>query len=102
MDLISIGLIVWSRILARRPAAPQWVRIIWVPLIVVPTGGLLASIAWLRNAFASVQSVPASEKATALANQISHAMTFVAVALVFEAAVAVALGVYTYTGRARA
>jgi hypothetical protein len=102
MDLVSIGLIIWSRLLARRPAAPRWVRVVWLPLIVVPTGGFLASVAWLRYAFTSINTLPASEKATALANQISHAMSFVVVALAFDALVAVALGVYTYTGRAKA
>jgi hypothetical protein len=101
VDLLALGLVIWSRFLARRPGAPRWVRWLWAPLIGVTVGSLLATVLGLRYAFYAASTVPAAEKAQHLADGIARAMTFTAAGLVFDLAAAVALGVYAWTGRAR-
>lgn len=91
MDLVALGLAVWSRWLWRRPGAPSWLRwVSWVLLVgfVVSLGG---TVLGLRLAFGSVESVDPSQKATVLAASISRAMAFTAAGLVLDAVVFVVL-----------
>lgn len=100
MDLFAIGLIVWSRVLLRRPDAPRWLR--WVaPALglgfVVSLGGTALGLVW---AFHAVESVPADQKVSLLAAGISRAMRFTVAGLVLDAVALVALLVVTFGRRA--
>ena len=99
MDLIAIGLIVWSRLLMRRPDAPSWLG--WVaPALVL---GFLVSLVGtglgLMWAFRAVETVPADQKASVLSANIARAMWFTLIGFVFDAIALVALLVVTFGRR---
>lgn len=99
MDLIAIGLSVWSRLLMRRPDAPSWLR--WVaPALVL---GFLVSLVGtglgLMWAFRAVETVPADQKASVLSANIARAMWFTLIGFVFDAIALVALLVVTFGRR---
>lgn len=99
MDLVALGLIVWSRLLLRREGAPRWLRWVAPVLLLGFAVSLGGTVFGLKLAFQSIEGVPPDQKAAALAASISRAMWFTAFGLGLDAAAFVALLVVTVRGR---
>jgi hypothetical protein len=99
VDLIALALIIWSRVLLRRPGAPLWLR--WVmPVLLVgfvmSLGGTALGLKW---AFHAAEGVPADQKATVLAAGISRAMWVALIGVVLDGVAFAALVAVTLRRR---
>ncbi len=95
MDLVAIILFFWARWLSKQPDAPVWLRYVGPALVVAFFGSMLGTIGGLWLAFHAVENVDPANRATFLAQGISVAMNFTAVALIFDALVLVVLVFFT-------
>ncbi len=79
--VVSLGLFLWARRVARRQGGVWWQRATWLPLVALGLGliGAAASMALLTQAFDAVESTDAATKASALAEAISKTMTVTAI-----------------------
>ncbi len=78
------ALFVWARAIARRRGdTPLWRRARWLPVLGFAASllGLLASVATIAIAFATIGSVDAESRATALARGIATGMNVGALGL---------------------
>jgi hypothetical protein len=79
--LITLGLRVWGRWVARRQGGVWWQRASLMPpvALVLATVGIAGTMTQLVRAFERVQTVNPEYKAAALADGISGAMLFTAI-----------------------
>ena len=102
MDLFAIILFFWARWLRKQPGTPSGLRyappLIFAAFLVSTFGTVFG----LLYAFEHVKSVEPALKATQLASDISVAMRFTAVGIVFDVVMLVTLIVLTVRRSVRA
>src|SRR5688500_8950933 len=91
VDLLALGLILWSWWLSRRPQAPRWLKWVTPMLLLAYLSSTIGAVLVLKQIFAAVASAPPHEKAELLARGISAALYLPLAELAVDAAALIAL-----------